>query len=128
MFSHNLTEKLSVTFSSVVCKCKYHQNDAIGAFLSVTAPRIRLLARLSVAVSFLELTGISPRFFEDGLAILSPNDPTTPFLHVPCELGPILTIVFPKFSPLKRAIKAFGAFSRPSNMVSFNLIFPSLTP
>jgi hypothetical protein len=49
------------------------------------------------------------------------------FIKTKYQSGPIFTNVFPKFSPLKRAMNAFGAFSRPSKTVSFHLILPSLT-
>ena len=46
-------------------------------------------------------------------------------LHQTAGSGPILTSILPKFSPLNREMKAFGAFSIPATIVSFHLIRPS---
>jgi hypothetical protein len=40
------------------------------------------------------------------------------FIKTKYQSGPIFTNVFPKFSPSKRAMNAFGAFSRPSKTAS----------
>lgn len=46
------------------------------------------------------------------------------FIKTKYQSGPIFTNAFPKFSPSKRAMNAFGAFSRPSKTASFHVILP----
>jgi hypothetical protein len=40
--------------------------------------------------------------------------------------GPIFTSVLPRLSPLNKLTKALGAFSKPSKILSFHFILPSL--
>src|SRR6185437_16749555 len=85
--------------------------------------------RAMLSSTFYEITHIGKMFFLlvfcSLMKKLFENEITQVYYYTAAS-APIFTSILPKFSPLSNPINALGAFSNPSVIVSFHLIFPSL--